>query len=283
MTMIRVFPSLILIAAFLLVPFSRGQELPLRDGEHLRYRVSWAIVPGAGEIRVNAQQSATDPNRLVVTSTTATRGIAKMLLPFSARSESIFDARTGRLLSMHDTALTRGKPSEYTIEFDYTTREATFTRITPPQEPRALPMPDGDPTDLILGLLQTRKWDLKPGESRDALVLFDDDFYELTIHATRYEQIRTPAGTFNTVVLEPRMEKTAPKGMFRRGSTVRVWIAQDQHRLPVRFEVEFKIGTGTATLEAYSAPAVVTPAATATRGPNLSPGTTNRDAQNPRP
>jgi hypothetical protein len=33
-----------------------------------------------------------------------------------------------------------------------------------------------------------------------------------------------------------------------------VWIAQNEARLPVRFEVEFKIGTGTATLETYSAP-----------------------------
>ena len=85
-------------------------------------------------------------------------------------------------------------------------------------------------------------------------MLFDDDFYELTIHATGYESVRTPVGTFNALVLEPRMDKTAPKGMFKRGSTVRVWIAQDDHRLPVRFEVEFKIGTGTATLEAYRPP-----------------------------
>ena len=31
---------------------------------------------------------------------------------------------------------------------------------------------------------------LKPGEKRDALVLFDQDPYELTIHAARYEGIR---------------------------------------------------------------------------------------------
>jgi hypothetical protein len=35
---------------------------------------------------------------------------------------------------------------------------------------------------------------------------------------------------------------------------VRIWIAQDSHRLPVKFEVDFKIGTGTATLEAYVPP-----------------------------
>jgi hypothetical protein len=105
-----------------------------------------------------------------------------------------------------------------------------------------------------MGLLQTRTWDLQPGQQRDALVLFDADFYELTLHALRFESVRTGLGEFRALVLEPRMERTEPKGMFKRGSTVRVWIAQDAHRLPVKFEVEFKIGTGTATLEAYEAP-----------------------------
>ena len=35
-----------------------------------------------------------------------------------------------------------------------------------------------------MSLVQTRGWDLKPGEERDALVLFDNEFYELSIHAT---------------------------------------------------------------------------------------------------
>jgi hypothetical protein len=115
-------------------------------------------------------------------------------------------------------------------------------------------MPAGDPSDLIMGLLQTRTWNLALGEKQDALVLFTNDFYELTIYHTRQEEVRTPLGTFQTKVLEPRMEKSAPKGMFKRGSTVRVWISDDERRLPVRFEVEFKIGTGTATLVGYEGP-----------------------------
>jgi hypothetical protein len=66
-------------------------------------------------------------------------------------------------------------------------------------------------------------------------------------------------GMFKAIVLEPRMDKTPPKGMFKRGSSVRVWIAQDRHRLPVKFEVEFKIGTGTATLESYEGPSPALP------------------------
>ena len=240
----------------LLTRLAAAPALPLQDGEQLTYRVSWAIVPGAGEIKISAKA---DPagNRLIVTTNTATRRLAKMLLPFEAEANSIFDLQTGKLLSLRETSMTKGKRSEHTMTFDHASRVATYATIgAPPVAPRQIPIPEGDPTDLMMGLLQTRSWNLKPGQKQDALVLFDDDFYELTIHMARYEDVQTPLGKFRTIVLEPRMDKTAPKGMFRRGSSVRVWIAQDDHRLPVKFEVEFKIGTGTATLEAYEGPSV---------------------------
>ncbi len=229
--------------------------LPLRDGERLAYRVSWAVVPGAGEIKIEARHDAAQAPRLIVTTTTATRFFARLLLPFDAQSESIFDLQSGKLLSIHETANQRGKVTEHTVTFDYAARKANYQVPGGKEAPRLLDMPAGDPVDLIMGLLSTRAWNIKEGETRDSLVLFNDDFYELTIHAARYEQVSTSLGTFQTLVLEPRMDKTPPKGMFKRGSSVRVWISQDERRLPVRFEVELGIGTGTATLESYTPPA----------------------------
>ena len=57
------------------------------------------------------------------------------------------------------------------------------------------------------------------------LVIFKDQFYPLTIHAEGYELVWTMLGIFKTLVLEPRMEETPPVGMFKHGSTVKVWIA----------------------------------------------------------
>src|SRR5690606_21234194 len=111
-----------------------------------------------------------------------------------------------------------------------------------------LEMPEGDPADLITTLMKTRRWDIEVGESREVLVSYRDEFYDLTVHAIRIERVSTPMGEFEALVLEPRMEKTAPKGMFKRGATVRIWVSRDVARLPVRFQVEFKIGTGIATL-----------------------------------
>lgn len=235
-------------------------SLPLQHGERLVYRVSWAVVPGAGEIKIEARRDPAAPDqRLIVTSTTATRRLARLLLPFDATSDSVFDLRTAELLSLHEKNNHRSRNNEHRVTFDYDSRQATY--VVPGDEPRLLPIPAGDPVDLIMGLLETRSWSLGPGEKRDALILFDDDFYELTIHFARNEDVRTPMGTFKTTVLEPRMDKTTPKGMFKRGSKVRVWISQDKNRLPVKFEVEFKIGTGTATLESYTPPTGVPTAA----------------------
>lgn len=228
--------------------------LPLQPGERLVYRVSWAVVPGAGEIKISADPAGTAAEpQLKVTTHTATRRLARMLMTFDASAEAIFDVKSGRMVALHELSEQGEKRNEHRVTFDYAARRADYF-AGQETTPRALAMPDGDPTDLIMALMQTRTWNLKAGEKRDALVLFDDDFYELTIHFARYEEVRTPLGKLNTVVLEPRMEKAAPKGMFKRGSKVRVWIAQDERRLPVKFEVEFKIGTGTATLQSYTAP-----------------------------
>ncbi len=257
-------------------------SLPLQDGERLTYRVSWAIVPGAGEIRIEAQaEPATGPPRLKITTSTTTRNLARLLLPFDAKAESLFDRQTGKLVALTESSVAREKRESHTVAFDHAARTARYEDTARGEPARTLPFPDGDPVDLIMALLETRFWNLQPGEKRDVLVLFNDDFYELTIHFARYEKLETRFGSFDTIVLEPRMDKTAPKGMFKRGSTVRVWISQDEHRLPVRFEVEFKIGTGTATLVSYLPPPVLKPSTA--EAPAKTENSLAADAQNPRP
>jgi hypothetical protein len=231
--------------------------LAVADGEMLTYHVSWMMLPGVGSVTVKAV-SATDPTGaplLRVISTTATRGLAYLILPFEARSESLFDSATGHLIWIGESSQTRKKHKAHTVAFDYAKGVADYADSAEPDEIRPLPIaPGSHPTDLITCLLEARNWNLQPGQSHDATVLFDDEFFELTVHAIGYETIYTPRGQIDALVLEPRMEKTPPKGMFKRGSTVKVWIARDQPHLPVRFQVQFSFGMGTATLVDYRPP-----------------------------
>lgn len=249
--------ALLLFLPLLAARAADAPVLALGDGERLTYKVAWAVLPGAGIITVSAA-AATDPTGaplLRVVSTTATHGLARLILPFDARAESLFDAATGRLLWLGESSSTRKKKASHTVVFDYAKGVADYVNSTDSAKVAPLPIDKGAlPTDLITCLMETRRWNLRPGQARDAVVLFDDEFFELTVHALGYETIYTPLGAMNTVVLQPRMERTPPKGMFKRGSTVKVWISKERNPLPVRFRVDFSVGAGTATLADYRPP-----------------------------
>jgi hypothetical protein len=229
----------------------------LRDGESLTYSVRWGLIPSVGRIKISAEAVGTGSEAVLrVTTTTGTWGLARGIFPFDARGESVYQAESGLLISSSEWSSYQDKVVRDSVTFNYRKMTAMFTDEVHPEKSRVIPMPQGNPSDLILALIQTRYWKLAPGQARDALVIFKDQFYPVTIRAEdELDYVFTSMGLFKATVLVPRMEKSPPLGMFKRGSTVRVWIENnDDRRLPVRFEVGFKFGTGTATLLNYQPP-----------------------------
>ncbi len=258
--MFRALAALLLSASLL-----EATPLALSPGEVLTYRVGWGLFIHAGEITIAARREDIPPTpQLRVTTTTATRGFLRGFFPFDATGESWFRLSDGRILGSSEESVSKKKQTRQSLTFDYARGKAAYVNTVRPEKSAELDLPPGNPMDLITSLVQTRTWDLKPGEKQDVLVVFDDDFYELTIYADGYEEVRTPLGNFRTLRLTPRMEKSEPKGMFKRGSQVHVWISQDGRRLPVRFEVDFKFGSGVATLIDHQIIPAIEPAPPAT-------------------
>ncbi len=232
-------------------------HIGLRDGESLTYSVRWGLIPFVGRIKISADRIGAGTDAVMrVTTTTWTSGLARGLFPFDGRGESVYQAASGRLLSSSEWSTYRNKVVKNSMTFNYAGKVALYTDEIHPEKSRAIPIPEGNPSDLILALIKTRFWNITPGQKRDALVFFQDQFYPLTIIAQdEPEVVLTALGFFNTMALVPRMEKTPPIGMFKRGSTVQVWIETDDDRhLPVRFQVGFRFGTGTASLIEYHPP-----------------------------
>jgi len=249
------------IAAWSLLSAPARADVPeaigLGNGETLNYSVRWGFIPAIGRIKITADALGDGADAVVrVTTTTGTWGLARGLFPFDGRGESVYQAQSGLLLSISEWSSYQDKQIKDDIIFNYGMMTATFTDSIHPEKSHRIKMPEGNPSDLILALIRTRYWNLQPGQQRDALVIFKDQFYPLTIRAEDdIDYVISTMGVFKTVVLVPRMEKTPPIGMFKNGSTVRVWIeTNDTRRLPVRFEVGFKFGTGTATLTSYLPP-----------------------------
>jgi hypothetical protein len=249
--------SLLSAASAVAAPFT-----VFADGETFTYRVSWAIFWGAGRIIISAHDDTLNGAPVVkVTVDTSSRGLVRAFYSYDDHAEAVVDQTTGRILVARDKSTGGKEPSDSETTFDYATRTVAHVNRARPERSRTFELPPGDPIDLISCLIDTRTWDVKPGDKRDALVYFDRDVYPVTITAEDYETVITSLGTFKTLRLAPRMEHD-PKGIFAREGHIQVWVSQGTPKLPVKMRLQLQLGTATLTLIKHD-PGKVKPSETA--------------------
>jgi len=253
------FPALLLATMTAATLTLRAEPIALGDGEKLEFRVGWGVLSGAGEITVAASAERVmgegRSNTRVITSL-KTRGVVGSLYNFEARGDSLYDGRDGRILKAEATSIAGKKRTHTKAVFDHVNNVMRFENLVRPEKSATLPLPKADTMDLITALVQARAWDMKPGDTRPLVAIFEDQFYDLTVTATGYEKVKSPWGQVNTLVLVPEPSPgTELKGMFKKGGSVRVWISQDERRLPVKLQIGLPYGTATAHLVKHTPPA----------------------------
>jgi hypothetical protein len=249
-------PSLSLAAiAMFVVPVLSANPGPFHafgDGETFTYRASWGIFFRAGVIVISAHEEPTaDGHKVIrITTDTSTRGIVRGFYAYNNRAEGLIDQATGRLLLLREKGSDGRHFTDNETTFDYAGMTAHYVDRAHPDRTRDVPIPAGDPVDLISALVATRDWNLKPGEKRDVLVNFGDEFFPIALWADAYEKVWTPLDTYQTLLMVPRMEKN-PRGIFKRGGEIKVWISQSGQKLPVKMQLKLNFGTATLLLNDY--------------------------------
>ncbi|HKR66635.1 MAG TPA: DUF3108 domain-containing protein [Thermoanaerobaculia bacterium] len=122
-----------------------------------------------------------------------------------------------------------------------TVENGIATRTRKKQKRVPVPRPIFDPISVIYYL---RTVDLSPGKQHDITLIADGKVYVVHAHVVRRETLQTPAGKFQTVMIEPEMTS----GGVPRSERLFIWYSDDERRLPVRIRTEVKVGAITATL-----------------------------------
>ncbi|OHE89098.1 MAG: hypothetical protein A3G75_06640 [Verrucomicrobia bacterium RIFCSPLOWO2_12_FULL_64_8] len=231
-----------------------GPFTAIGNGESFTYRVAWGIFPTAGEIVISGRDDVENGIPILrVATTTESKGLARAFFDYENQGEILIEKATGRILLAREKGGDGKNASDSATTFDYAKGTATHVNQARPSRNRTFELPAGDVIDLISCLIQTRTWEVKPGDKRNAVVYFVRDIYPVTLTAEAYEKLTTPLGTFKTLRLVPRMEQN-PKGVFKRGGDVKVWVAQEGGRLPVRMKLRLNFGAATLTLLKYTPP-----------------------------
>ncbi len=253
----------LVIPALPVLRASPGPFAAFTDGETFTYHVAWGILFHAGQIVITAheEKDAAGARVVRITTDTSTHGLVRRVYVYNNHAEGVIDKATGRLLLLREKGSDGRHFTDNETTFDYSRKIASYVDRAHPERTADVPIPPGDPIDLISALVETRNWNLQPGEKRNVLVNFGNEFYPLALCADGYDEVRTPLGRFPALVVIPRMEEN-PKGLFKRGGEIKVWISQAGQQLPVKMQLKLKFGMATLYLTDYrkAAPAPATKA-----------------------
>lgn len=241
-----------LLATVLLLLATSAYPLDVDDfakGETLDYDLTWLRLVGGG---MRMTISATGPDRLHITSVAASDpGFARIYkVRDQIESEVLRDSFS--TVTYEKTLNENGKTKEDDTVIDPITRNATRKKghkdksfhINPPP-------PYVDPLSIVYRL---RLLELTPGKVHTFTIYADGNVYDMTATVRKSrETIKTPAGTFNCVSIEPKM-KGGKGGLFRDDdSRLIIWYTDNSLHVPVRIQSELKFGSITATLRAVHA------------------------------
>lgn len=116
-------------------------------------------------------------------------------------------------------------------------------------EEAGIPVPDGALDDLSF-LYFARLLPLEVGQRYELDLYFKESGNPVVIEVLRREEIRVPAGTFQTIVVRPIIRTG---GVFGDGGEAELYLSDDDRRLIVRLKTSMKIGSGNMYLTEYEA------------------------------
>jgi hypothetical protein len=94
-----------------------------------------------------------------------------------------------------------------------------------------------DPLDEGALLYFVRTMDLEVGKTYDLNRYFRPDRNPVIVKVLRKERIKVPAGTFNTIVIQPIIKS---KGIFSEGGKAQIYLSDDKDRIMVQMRVHLK-------------------------------------------
>ena len=215
---------------------------------HARYGFSWSGFPCASaETRLN--KSAGD--RLQLNVTARTSGLVRAMWKFDAAHTSIVEARTLHPVSVTQIETERGKRILTELSF---TPTGVISKVseTPGARTKIRRLDFPHLFDLQSALLYLRSQTLQERNVQRIVVYPATDPYLATVTVLGRERVTVPAGTFNAIKFDLRLNRIKqgqlqPHRKFRRATA---WLSDDADRLLLKIEAQVFVGSVFCELQA---------------------------------
>lgn len=261
-------PHLALLTALVLMVGESllAGEIPFRVGERLRYRLSWGFVTaGYATLEVKPGEVINGEPARVFGMTAQTTAFVDRIYKVRDQFDSWVDADMKHSLKYQQQQHEGKHVGDRSVEFDWQGSTAQLTRDGKKRDPIKVPPGTFDPLSAMYALR------LRTFKLNDVVEIPVSDGKKCAIGrgtVVREERIKTPAGEFDTVVIEPEMKDVS--GVFKKspGAKIHVWFTKTAPFVPVKVASKVLIGSFVGELISIEAgPPELTPAGTVTPAP----------------
>jgi uncharacterized protein DUF3108 len=235
--------ALVLICAFSLAgrqqTSTASVATPFRAGEKFTYDASFGFIRvGRGTIELSGFDTVR--SRLAWRATMTVSG-GPPLYKVRDSTVSWFDVRSLSSLRYVQHLHEGGYRADR--DFEIYPERSTFSKNGKPESPSV-----AEPLDEASFLFFLRTIPLEVGKTYVFSRYFQPEGNPVVINVVRKERIKVPAGTFNTIVVEPQI---AAPGLFSKKEHAEVWITDDSARMVVQIKSHVTFGSLTLALRRY--------------------------------
>jgi hypothetical protein len=212
-------------------------ERRFSSGETFVYEVEWRLWK-AGTATLRIEDVGSEQRVLATADAT---GVAATLYTVRDRFEAFFDRKTfcSRSLAKHTEEGFR--KVQTSIRYDYTRRKSVLeeTNLRSGKSKKVENDIPGCVTDVISGIYYLGSQPLAPDATYSFPLNDGGNTTQVEAHVEGREEVRTPAGTFQTTRVQPR----ATTGVLKDRGQMWIWYSDDVARIPVQMRARMFWGT----------------------------------------
>ena len=213
----------------------------------LTYAVDWRVFTAGTAVFQLDQQGTTER----ITATADTIGATTMLFPVIDKFQSGFDTRTGCSTGFSKQIQEGRRKVSSDLTFDYAhgrqnQTERNLVKGTQKQLSANVP---ACVTDSLSGIFYAASQPLVVGAKFGFPLADAMRTVTVTMKVEAKEEIKTPAGTFQTIRVQP----TAEEGVVRNRGTIHIWYTDDARHMPVQIQAKLFWGTIIFHLQSFEA------------------------------
>lgn len=247
-----VFSAIILLSFKQLYLYHPIENNSFGPGEHIEYRVHYGII-NAAEAVVHVENKLQKVNNrpcYVVKVTGRTTGAFDLVSKVRDTWQSYIDTTAMIPQQFYTNKREGGYKNIEKVIFDHENEIANRYDLDNKKEKNSYKVPK-NVQDVVSGYYYLRTFDfknMKVGQSIMVKAFFEGEIIEMRMKYAGKDKIRTKFGTAKVFKMNPILPNN---DFFEDENSIRIWVSDDENKIPLKIEVDLKIGAISMDIKKY--------------------------------